>query len=178
MSKLFIRLFTIADYEEEEIWLREQQKKGLRLVKMVPPCFYTFEEVTPEDVVYRLDYQNKEADEDCKKLYADFGWEYAGRCAGWNYFRKPSAEIESEEESEIFSDNDSKLDMLQKIITTRMLPLMIIFLCCIIPNLMRTRGGSTGDYIITGVFMVLALIYIYLFVHCGTKLRRLKEKYR
>ena len=68
--------------------------------------------------------------------------------------------------------------MLQKIITTRMLPLMIIFLCCIVPNLMRIRGGSIGDYIITGVFMVLALIYIYLFVHCGTKLRRLKEKYR
>ncbi len=177
MSKLFIRVFTIADYEEEEQWLREQSKKGLRFVKMTPPCFYTFEETAPEDIVYRLDYQNKVADDDCKQLYADFGWEYAGKCIGWNYFRKSASDIDTEEDSEIFSDNPSKLEMLQKIIMTRMLPLMVIFLCCIVPNLLHIREGDTADYIITGLFFVLAFLYIYLFIHCGTKLMKLKKKY-
>ena len=28
MTKTFVRVFTIVDFEEEEIWLREQSKKG------------------------------------------------------------------------------------------------------------------------------------------------------
>lgn len=177
MSKLFFRIFTIADYEEEEQWLREKAKSGLRFVKMTLPGFYTFEETTPEDVVYRLDYQNKVADDDCQQLYADFGWEYAGKCIGWNYFRKPASEMNSEEDSEIFSDNASKLEMLQKIIMTRMLPLMVIFLCCIVPNLFRIFKGDIIDHVITGAFFVLAVLYMYLFIHCGSKLSKLKQKY-
>ena len=30
--KTMIRFFTIADYEEEEIWLREQHKKGMFII--------------------------------------------------------------------------------------------------------------------------------------------------
>ena len=51
MNKTFTKLFTIADYEEEELWLREQSRKGWKLVKMVPPLFYTFEQTEPEDVI-------------------------------------------------------------------------------------------------------------------------------
>lgn len=40
--KTFIRFFTIADYMEEEKWLRETQAAGWKLVKMVPPCFFIF----------------------------------------------------------------------------------------------------------------------------------------
>ena len=58
MRKTLVRFFTIADYEEEELWLRKQHRNGLKLVKMTPPFFFTFEECTPEDVIYRLDYRN------------------------------------------------------------------------------------------------------------------------
>ena len=54
--KTVIRFFTIADYEEEEAWLHEQHKNGWKLSKMIPPCFFIFEQCTPEDVAYRLDY--------------------------------------------------------------------------------------------------------------------------
>ena len=54
-TKTFLRLFTIADYEEEEQWLRSQHQKGWKLQKIYFPCFYVFEECQPEDVVYRLD---------------------------------------------------------------------------------------------------------------------------
>ena len=58
MRKTLIHIFTIADYEEEEMWLREQHRSGWKIVKMTPPCFYTFESCEPEDVIYRLDYKN------------------------------------------------------------------------------------------------------------------------
>lgn len=45
-TKLKIRFFTIADYIEEEIWLRKMHNEGWKLVKMVPPCFYKFENVS------------------------------------------------------------------------------------------------------------------------------------
>ena len=44
MRKTKIRFFTIADYEDEELWLRRQHQNGWKLVKMTSPCFYTFEE--------------------------------------------------------------------------------------------------------------------------------------
>ena len=46
-TKTMIRFFTIADYEEEEIWLHEQHKNGWKLHKMIPPCLYIFEKCTP-----------------------------------------------------------------------------------------------------------------------------------
>ena len=56
-KKTVIRFFTIADYEDEEIWLHNQHMSGWKLVKMIPPCFYIFEKCTPAKVAYRLDYK-------------------------------------------------------------------------------------------------------------------------
>lgn len=42
-KKTLIRFFTIADYEEEEIWLHNQHKNGWKLEKIIFPCFYIFE---------------------------------------------------------------------------------------------------------------------------------------
>ena len=95
MRKTFVHFFTIADYEEEEIWLREQHKDGWKLVKMIPPCFYTFEECVPEDVIYRLDYRNSEQTEEYMQMVGDFGWEYCSKCFGWLYFRKPASAAET-----------------------------------------------------------------------------------
>lgn len=50
------KFFTIADYEEEEQWLREQSRRGLMLEKFTPPLKYEFRETEPADMIYRLDY--------------------------------------------------------------------------------------------------------------------------
>lgn len=63
-----IRFFTIADYEDEEIWLRVQHKKGWKLVKTIIPCFYIFEKCEPEDVIYRLDFKNNHIYADALRL--------------------------------------------------------------------------------------------------------------
>lgn len=174
MSNMKIRFFTIADYNEEEAWLREQHKNGWKLEKTIVPCFYFFEKCEPEDVVYRLDYKNSKVDSNYKQMFLDYGWEHFEECVGWLYFRKPASEMESEEESEIFSDTESKLDMIQKIFQTRMLPLMAIFLCCIIPQMLRTFDRP-GETVLQVIFTILFVIYVYLFVHCGFKLKKIRK---
>ena len=113
-TKTMIRFFTIADYEDEEIWLREQHRKGWKLQRMIVPCFYIFEACTPEDVIYRLDYRNNEEDSEYLQLFRDYGWEQFARCMGWLYFRKSASEIESEEDGEIFSDDASRVELVDQ----------------------------------------------------------------
>ena len=176
--KTVIRFFTIADYEKEEVWLHNQHKNGWKLSRMIPPCFYIFEKCMPEDVVYRLDYKNNSETSNYFQIFKDYGWEYIGRYVGWLYFRKPSSETDTEQDGEIFSDNESRIDMINHAVKTRLLPTLIIFLCCVLPNFFR-RIGTSGPLAtaFTVFFAVMTLLYLYLLIHCGLKLRKL-EKYR
>ncbi len=180
MNKTELRIFTIADYEEEEVWLRKQHQAGWKLVKMIPPCVYIFEACQPQDVIYRLDYKNSEQTDEYMQMLKDFGWEYFAQCIGWLYFRKPADEVESEQEGELFSDNASRVELVSHIIKTRMLPLAIIFLCCVLPNFFRAVSGEYigGMGIFFGVFFGIMLgLYVFLLVYCGIKLKKIRDKY-
>ncbi|MCR4771808.1 MAG: DUF2812 domain-containing protein [Oscillospiraceae bacterium] len=180
MRETVIRFFTIADYEEEEIWLRERHKSGWKLVRLIPPCFYVFEECEPQDVIYRLDFKNSEQTEEYMSMLRDFGWEYFARCFGWLYFRKPADEAETEAEGELFCDRASRAEMAAKIVRTRLLPLACIFLCCVLPNLSNAVSGRLGALsgFFKGFFGVMFAIYVYLILHCSIKLRKIREKNR
>ncbi len=180
MRKTKLHLFTIADYEDEERWLRQQHRQGLRLVKTILPFFYIFEACTPEDVVYRLDYRNGSADSEYLQMFQDYGWEYFNCCTGWLYFRKPASEIQSDNDGEIFSDNESKLDMIHHVIKTRMLPVLVIFLFCLLPNWPRSFPGTSSplDIFFSILFVSLTVLYIVLIAYCGGKLRKLRAKYK
>lgn len=173
--KQMIRFFTIADYTEEERWLREQHLSGWKLVKMTPPCFYRFEACEPEDVIYRLDYNNRDCSPEYMQMLSDYGWEYAGHCMGWIYLRKPASAIENENDGELFSDNTSRLDMVERIYKTRMLPIMVIFLCCVIPNAMRFVFLDDHSLFFTVFWSIMFLCYTWLIVHCGIKQQKLKK---
>lgn len=162
-TKTMIRFFTIADYEEEEIWLHEQHKNGWKLHKMIPPCLYIFEKCTPEDVIYRLVTKTARKTPIYFQLFTDYGWEYIGRCVGWLYFRKPASVQNTEQDGELFSDNESKIDLIRHIMKTRMLPLLVIFICSIA---------------FTVLFTAMMLLYVSLLTYCGLKLRKLMKKYK
>ena len=177
-TKTRIRFFTIADYEEEEIWLRRQHSSGWKLIRTVLPCFYVFERCAPEDVVYRLDYKNSTETGDYLQLYRDYGWECCERMSGWLYFRKPASACETEAEGEIFSDNATRVELISRIVKTRMLPLLALFFCCVLPGCLNSMSGRMPRAgLFTGIFTALLLVYLYLIVHCGLKLRRLRRKY-
>ena len=180
MRKTLIRFFTIADFEEEEKWLSKKHSEGWKIVKMTPPCFYTFEQCEPDDYIYKLDFQNSEQTPEYMQMLSDFGWEYFASCLGWLYFRKKASGIQTEEDGELFSDSESKTEFVTKIVKTRMLPLTLIFFCCILPNLSRYLGGTVpgpAGRVFTIFFAVMFLIYVFLIVYCGIKLRKIKNKY-
>lgn len=176
--KTEIRFFTIADYEEEEAWLRRQHQNGWKLVRIALPCFYVFEECMPEDMAYRLDYTNDAEGSGHFQIFEDYGWESVGRFAGWLYLRKPVSAADPEQDGEIFSDNKARLDMIDLVVKTRFLPILILLVCVLIPNLVgciQARGPLATA--LTAVFSALALLYLYLVVYCGLKLQKLREKY-
>ena len=179
MRKTLVRFFTIADYEEEEAWLRERHREGWRLARTIVPCFYIFERCAPEDVVYRLDYKNNAQDAEYMQMLRDFGWEYFNACMGWLYFRKSASEIGANGEDELFSDASSKLEMVRHIIRTRMLPILIIFLTCTLPSCVRAMNGVFGSpsLIVFALFFAPLVLCLWVFLHCGVKLYRLKRKY-
>jgi len=174
MERTIVRFFTVADFQEEENWLREQSKKGWKLKKMVPPCFFVFEQGTPEDVIYRLDYKNNAECKDYMQMLSDYGWEYAGKCLGWLYFRKPATDVTEQNDGELFSDNSSRMGMVEHVMKTRLLPLAIIFFCCVLPGLSRALDGKFGTFYM--VFWLIMLgIYVFLLVYCGIKLKKIKK---
>lgn len=177
-TKTLIRFFTIADFEEEERWLREQHNRGWKLTNAAV-FLYTFERCAPEDVIYRLDFKNGEENDDYFQLFRDYGWEYFDHNAGWLYFRKPAAEISDEADGEIFSDGLSQVELVQHVVKTRMLPLLLIFFCCVLPNLIRSiNGGYPSSQLFTVLFGILFVLYCFLITYCGVKLAKLKKKYQ
>ena len=180
--KTEIKVFTIADYEEEEIWLREQHRQGWKLVNTNLPVFYHFVKCEPEDVVYRLDYKNSKEDGAYMQLFQDYGWEYFNNCMGWLYFRKPAADMDSDMEEEIFSDNESRLELLSHVIKTRLVPLLIIFFLCLLPQWFNITAGAFTDSALSTVLFIclslLLLLYLWLFIHCGRKMAKLRRKYK
>ena len=173
-----IRVFTIADFKEEEVWLREMAQTGLHLKKMIVPCFYIFEKGEPRDVIYRLDFTNSDENGDYNRMLSEFGWENCGRCMGWIYWRRSADELANEREGELFSDDESRLELVKKVLLTRMLPLLTIFFCCVLPNLVRAIDGEYlwGGGFFLGFFSVMFALYVWLFIHCGGKLLRMKNE--
>lgn len=172
------RVFTIADFKEEEKWLREMHRNGWKLVKMVAPCFFYFERCEPEDVVYQLDFRNwRDGDGvEYRQMFQDCGWEYVGGCLNFHYFRKPVNRMEGEEE--IFSDNESRIDLLGRIWKWRMMPIFVVFFGCVLPQVHRGFTGSVPMDAIFVSFCVMLIIYIWLILHVGIKLYRMRRSLR
>lgn len=183
-KKTLFRWFSHADYEEEEIFLREQHKKGYKFVKFVLPGFYIFEPCEPEDVIYQLDFSDAPSGDrpSYLQMFADSGWEYLLDVNGWSYFRKAAAADDGD--LSIFSDTQSRIDMLERVLKRKMTPMVAIFLCCIIPqllmNLSAIESGDAGTARMTILilFIILFILYLFIFAKFWSGLSRLKKKYK
>ena len=134
-TKKEFRYFTIFNHEKEQEYLREQHKDGWEFSKVSGIGIYHFEKCQPEDVVYQLDYHKDGVSRKTEyiQMFLDFGWEYLGEVMGYNYFRKPVSKMNGEEE-EIFSDDESRMDMLDRVFKGRVVILIVLFFTLICPN--------------------------------------------
>ena len=180
-KKTLFRFYTLFEYEEEETFLENQHKNGWKVTGYKLPGFYKFEKCEPEEVTYRIDFTNENGanNTEYRQMFADNGWEFLWSVNGFSIFRKERASA-SEANNEIFTDNASKLQMLQKIQQRRLLPLITIFLCAIVPNFVKgingEFGSSTGDNVITVFFGIMFILYTYVFLKSLIKIKKLKEK--
>ena len=173
--------FVLTDYEIEEEYLRKMHKNGYKFVKVTLPGIYYFEKSEPEDVVYKLDFNPNAEKQDFIQMYKDYGWEYLQDLNDYSYFRKKVTEAESEKELEIFSDEESKLDMLQRIFRNRMLPIAAIFFLCIFPQIMRIiEDGIWAEWGIVLLVLegLLMLLYFYIIGRCLFGFYSLSKKYK
>ena len=177
--------FLLPDYEKEEEYLRQMHNDGWRFTHVTLPGIYHFEKCEPEDVVYRIDFNPQPADKkrEYLRMFEDYGWEYLQDLNEFSYFRKP-ADAENEAENEIFSDNLSRLDMMKRVCAKRLIPITVIFLCCVLPNVTNlTRLLSSEptlsffEGILIGLVFALFGLYIGILTHCVVGFRRLSKKY-
>lgn len=111
------RYFDVSEVENEEDYLTQMHRGGWKLIKAGSFGRYVFESCEPEDVVYRMDF-NPAASSDREnylRMYEDYGWECAARVEDTYYFRK-TADVSSPESTEIFSDSESRLAMMNTIL--------------------------------------------------------------
>ena len=92
------------------------------------------------------------------QLFQDCGWEYLFEFAGYSYFRKPAEEAQGDES--IFCDDESRLEMVRRVFYGRMLPVLLIFICLILPQF----ADAVGQDEIASPFFILILILLALFL--------------
>lgn len=177
-KKTELKWFDITEYDKEADYLREMHKQGWKFLKFTLPVFYKFEKCEPEDVIYQLDY-NKDGSEhkaEYLQMFSDCGWEYLGETVGYSYFRKPLKEMNGEEE--IFSDDASKVEMMERVYKGRMIPLLTIFCCIICPQIaMQAAGHYVANKILLGIFILMFLLYLSIFYRFAKKYKELKQRY-
>jgi hypothetical protein len=181
-TKKAIKFFLLPDYEKEEKYLTDMHRNGWRL-KKISLYTYTFEKCECENVVYKLDF----AGEDNKdmqayiSMFAEYGWEYLQDVNGYSYFRKNADGI-SDEDTEIFSDSESRLEMIKKIINTKLFPIWVLFIGIVIPQFSRvvTHGFDMLPLhiVLTAIFGCMFALYTYILIYCHMGFARIKKKYR
>ncbi len=146
-EKKQFKWFTIFEYEKEQDYLREMHKSGWRFVKVTGLGMYYFEKCLPQDVVYQLDY-NKDGlaqKEEYLKMFHDCGWEYIQDFFGYSYFRKAVSDDGIAEE--IFCDEESRLQMMQRVLKGRMLAPWVIFFSVLVPQFFTNLFIMHNDFI-------------------------------
>lgn len=168
--------FTIFNHEKEEAFLRQRHKEGWKFTKVTGIGMYHFEKCDPEDYVYQLDFRNgTEADKDeYLQLFSDCGWEYVFVFAGYSYFRKKASEMTEDEE--IFNDNTSKMEMMDRVYKGRLTPLLILFCATLLPQFIVNL--SAGNKVAAATSGSALFLYIIVFAVFGINYIKTKNKFK
>ena len=103
----------------------------------------------------------------------DFGWEYMLDYFGYSYFRKSASQMTDNEE-EIFCDDNSRLEMLERVYKGRVIPLFVIFFTILVPQLIFSIVIYESPFL-TVLYSVMLVIYLSLFIGFAKKYKKLKD---
>lgn len=169
------KYFSIFEHEKEQKYLQEKHKEGWKFVLVTGLGTYHFEQCEPEDVVYQLDYNQDGLahKEEYIQMFEDCGWEYLMDFYGYSYFRKPTSKMKEEEE--IFCDENSRLEMMERVYKGRLLPLFIFFMTVLFPQFVLSVAVY-HNYLLAAFLGGVLLIYLVIFVTYTVNHNRYKNK--
>lgn len=135
-----LKIFTVDNFEKEELYLRRMAQKGW-FFKSYKGLRYYFEKEEPQNTYYCIDYHSP-YDGDKKEylqLFKDSGWEpifsFPILDGEWIYFKKNSDKSGS---TEIFTDASSKIQLFRKIKSRWLRFAMLLFICVFLPLLVSS----------------------------------------
>ena len=143
-TKKTVKLFSVVDWEKEQNYLREMHRQGWKFVRLTALGVYHFEKCEPEDVIY----------------------------LGYSYFRKSASQTDGAEE--IFCDDASRLQLLERVGRGRMLPMLVIFLCVMLPGLLCSI--AQGEGVLAALLGIIVGLYIYFFARFFCRYRQIKDR--
>ena len=174
-TKKEFKYFTIFQYDDEQNYLSDMHRHGWKLVKITGIGMYHFEECEPEEVVYQLDYnqEGRAHKEEYVAMFADCGWEYMFDFAQYSYFKKAKSEMVGDEE--IFCDEQSKYDMMNRVYKGRLIPLLVLFCSLILPQFVLNIFVY-HSYAIAVMYGGILALYIAVFLNCWKKREEHRKK--
>ena len=184
-KKVVYRIATIADYDREALYLRKMHAEGWKLKEvtysnLVVAVKYTFEKCQPEQVSYQLDFYPMKKSERASylQLFKDCGWEHITDFNKFSYFRKAHSEIESDAEFEIYNDAAGKLAMVKRILTMRMLPILLLF-SALLPIFSKfVSGGSNFSWVMFLIVIMDCILLIVFAIQISYIFWRLFQKWK
>ena len=184
-KKVVYRIATIADYDREALYLREMHSEGWKFKEvsysnLVVAVKYTFEKCQPEQVSYQLDFYPMKKSERASylQLFKDCGWEHITDFNSFSYFRKAYSEIESDAEFEIYNDAAGKLAMVKRILTMRMIPILLLF-SALLPFFSKfVSGGSSFSWEVFLIFIIDWVLLIVFAIQISYIFWRLSQKWK
>jgi len=185
-KKIVYRIFTIADYDREALYLRKMHAEGWKLKEvsysnLVVAVKYTFEKCQSEQMSYQLDFYPMKKSERVSylQLFKDCGWEHITDFNGFSYFRRLHSGIESDDEFEIYNDAAGKLAMVNRILRLRLVPVLLL-LAIHIPFLLKllNRSNAYGlwSFLAVGLDVFLFLILLLIVAYISWKLWHKKKE--
>ena len=184
-KKIVNRIVTIADYDREALYLRKMHAEGWKLKEvsysnLVVAVKYTFEKCQPEQVSYQLDIYPMKKSERASylQLFKDCGWEHITDFNGFSYFRKLHSGIESDAEFEIYNDAAGKLAMVKRILTMRMLPILLLFLSLLPVFSKFVSVSSSFSWVVFLIFIIDWVLLIVFAIQISYIFWRLSQKWK
>lgn len=152
------RFFNIFQFDLEEDYLANQHRQGWAFKTLDFPWTYQFEPCQPQDMTYKLDFKPDQKDlDEYLQLMADYGWEYLGSHYQYTYFRRPA----NLGQDDFYTDRDSRLSNLNKIVRTRFLVFLLCLSFFLIVDGLENTGNYITPFIVGSLFVILLLVKDY-----------------
>ncbi len=156
MRHIIRKVFWIWNFDKEEKWLNEMAAKGLALIS-VGFCKYEFEDSLPGEYTVRMEMLQNERTHPETHKYLSFmeetGAEQVGYLKRWVYFRRKS----EAGPFEIFSDHDSRIKHLKRIISFVLTLSILNFLVGIYNVIFACFNGYPANFIMGCVNSLLGI---------------------